>query len=97
MSILNPEITGFLADIGFLVKMLSNRWATFSPKNFENISNFEGRGQTQWLIKKNKCIGKMWEKQLKKKVRKRPASLIKLSLWDRVLFLLVQINHPVSP
>ena len=42
MSILNPEITVFLADIGYLVKLLSNHYATLSPKNLENISNFEG-------------------------------------------------------
>ena len=41
MSILNPEITAFLTDIGYLVKLLSNHEATLSPKNLENISNFE--------------------------------------------------------
>ena len=42
MSILNPEITVFHADIGYLVKRLSNLEATLSPKSLENISNFEG-------------------------------------------------------
>ena len=44
MSILNPEITMFLADIGYLVKLLSNDEATLTPKNLENINNFEGWG-----------------------------------------------------
>ena len=34
------------------------------------------------LINKNKCIAKMWEKHLKKKVVKGPASLLKNSLCD---------------
>ena len=33
MSILNPEITVFLADTGYLVKLLSNHQATLIPKN----------------------------------------------------------------
>ena len=41
MLILNPEIAAFLAGIGYLVKILSNRYAILSPKNLENISNFE--------------------------------------------------------
>ena len=36
----------FLADIRYLVKLLSNHYATLSPLNFENISNFEGRSLT---------------------------------------------------
>ena len=32
----------FLPDIGYLVKILSNHWATLSPEKLENISNFEG-------------------------------------------------------
>ena len=36
----------------------------------------------------------MWENHLKKKVRKRRASLLKISLWDSSQFLLVQINPP---
>ena len=46
MLILNLEITAFLADIGYLVKLQSNRYATLSPKNLENISNFESWGLT---------------------------------------------------
>ena len=65
--------------------------SNFGPKNLENISNFE------LLINKNKCIEKLWEKHLKKKVRKGTASLLKTSLWDSSQFLLVQINHLVSP
>ena len=42
MLILNPEITVFLADIVYLVKLLNNHYATLSPKKLENISNFEG-------------------------------------------------------
>ena len=41
MSVVNPEITAFLPEIGYLVKLLSNYEATMSPKNLENISNFE--------------------------------------------------------
>ena len=41
MSILNSEITVFLADIGYLVKLLSNHEATLSLKNPENINNFD--------------------------------------------------------
>ena len=40
------KIIVFLADIGYLVKLLSNHYATLSPLNFENISNFEGRSLT---------------------------------------------------
>ena len=35
MSILNPEIIVFLADIDYLVKLLSNHSVTLSQKNFE--------------------------------------------------------------
>ena len=45
MSILNPETTVFLKDIGYLVKLLRNHEATLSP-NIENISNFKGWGLT---------------------------------------------------
>ena len=41
MSILDSEITVFFADRGYLVKILSNHYATLSPKNLESISNFE--------------------------------------------------------
>ena len=41
MLILNPEIIAFLADIGYLVKILNNRYGTFRLKNLENITNFE--------------------------------------------------------
>ena len=41
MLILNPEITAFLAHIGYLLKILSNRSATLRLKNLENINNFE--------------------------------------------------------
>ena len=33
------------------------------------------------FINKNKCIAKIREKDLKKKVKKSPASLLKISLW----------------
>ena len=46
MSILNPENTVFLTDIDYLIKLLSNYEATLSPRNLENISNFEGWGLT---------------------------------------------------
>ena len=40
----------------------------------------------------------MWEKHFKKKVRKVPASLLYLKAHSgTVLFLLVKINHLVSP
>ena len=42
MLILNPEITVFPAAIGYLVKLLSNYYATLSPKNLENIIILEG-------------------------------------------------------
>ena len=35
-------ITVFFGDIGFLVELLSKHYATLSPKNLENISNFKG-------------------------------------------------------
>ena len=43
-------------------------------------------------------ILKMWEKHLKKKkiLRKGPAFLLKISLWDSFQIHLVQINHQVS-
>ena len=96
MSILNPEITAFLADIDYLVKVLNHK-TSLKPKKLENISKSEGWGLTLVAYKKNKCIAKMWKKHLKKKVRKGPASLLKTSLWDGSQFLLVQINHLVSP
>ena len=46
MSILNPQITVFLADIGYLVKLLSNHLPTLNPKNLENISIFQSWGLT---------------------------------------------------
>ena len=36
------KIVVLLPDIGYLVKPLTNKQATLSPKNLENISNFEG-------------------------------------------------------
>ena len=54
MSSLNSEITVFLADIGYLVKLLSNHLATLSLKNLENISNFEGWCLTQVAYKEYK-------------------------------------------
>ena len=39
----------------------------------------------------------MLEIHLKKKARKGPASLLKIPPWDSIQFLLVQINHLVSP
>ena len=41
MSILNLEVTVFLAEIGYLVKLLSNHYAIIIPKNLENMRNFE--------------------------------------------------------
>ena len=41
MLILSPEIIAFLADVGYLVRILSNREATLRLKNLENINNFE--------------------------------------------------------
>ena len=41
MSILNPEISVFLADIVYMVKLLSKHKATLSSKNPVNIRNFE--------------------------------------------------------
>ena len=34
----------FLADIGYLVKQLSNHYTTLCPKNLEKLSNFEDWG-----------------------------------------------------
>ena len=45
------KTTVFLADIGYLVKLISN----FEPKNLENSSNFEGWGLTLVAYEKNKC------------------------------------------
>ena len=36
------KIIVFLADIGYLVKLLSIHEATLSPENLENITNFDG-------------------------------------------------------
>ena len=41
MLILNPEITAFLADIGYLVKILNICEATLRLKDLENINKFE--------------------------------------------------------
>ena len=40
------QIIVFVADIGDLVKALSNHEATLSPENLENIRNFQGWGLT---------------------------------------------------
>ena len=50
-------------------------------KALQNISNFKSWGLTVAVYKKNKCIAKIWEKHLKKKAKKNPASLLKISLW----------------
>ena len=42
----------FLADIGYLIKLLSNHPATLSPENPQKISNFEGCGLTLVVYKK---------------------------------------------
>ena len=41
------------------------------------------------------AIWKMWEKHSKKKeiLKKEPASLLEISLWDSFQFLFVPINH----
>ena len=41
MSILDPEITAFFADIGYLVKILRKHEASLRPKNLKTIRNFE--------------------------------------------------------
>ena len=48
-----PETIVFLADIGYLIKLLSNHKANLSPKNVENISNFEAWGLTLVAYKKS--------------------------------------------
>ena len=50
--IFNSENIVFLADIGYLVKLLSNHPANLSPENLENISNFEGCGLILVVYKK---------------------------------------------
>ena len=40
------KFTGIHLKFVYLVKLLGNRYATSSPKNFENANNFEGRGLT---------------------------------------------------
>ena len=59
-SILNSEIISFLADIGYLVKLLDNHWATLSTKNVENISKFEGWGLTLVAYKKERKLQNKW-------------------------------------
>ena len=48
----------FHADIGYLVKVLSSHEATLSPKNLENIGNFEAWGLT--LISYEKKLILVW-------------------------------------
>ena len=45
------------------------------------------------------AIAKMWEKHVKEKeiLWKGPTCLLKNSLWEGFQFLLVEINHLVSP
>ena len=51
-----------LADIGYLVKLLSNHYVTLSFENLENISNFEA---CPWLlIKKCKYDVCAWQSQM---------------------------------
>ena len=50
---LDLKITVFLADIGHLVKLLRNHWATVSPENLGNISNIECWGLTLVAYKKS--------------------------------------------
>ena len=42
MSILNHEITVFLADIGYLSNYYATIKQVWAKKNLENISTFEG-------------------------------------------------------
>ena len=46
------KIIVFLADIGYLVKLLSNHPATLSLENLENVINFKGCGLTLVVYKK---------------------------------------------
>ena len=47
------QIIPYLANIGYLVKPLSNHLGTVSLKNLENISNFQGWGLIFVAYKKN--------------------------------------------
>ena len=46
------KIIVFLTDIGYLIKLLSNREANLSPEDLGNISNFEGWGLSLVAYKK---------------------------------------------
>ena len=49
------KITVFLADIGYLVKLLSNHWKILIPEILENIGNFESWGHLTQAALKYKC------------------------------------------
>ena len=46
------KITGTQLTFVYLVKLLSNHWATLSPENYENISNFKDWGLTLVVYKR---------------------------------------------
>ena len=55
------KIIIFLADIGYLVQLLSNHWANLSPKNLEDISNIDGWVLTLVTYKKESVIKGKWK------------------------------------
>ena len=54
---------------------------SFPGRFSSTFQDFPGFSRTSGHPDKNKCIAKMWGKYLKKKVRKRPVSLLKISRW----------------
>ena len=60
----------------------------YTLKNSSTLAKLLMEKPANWF-----AIAKMWEKHLEKKkiLIKRPASLLKISLWDDFPFLLVQI------
>ena len=69
--------------------------SNFKPKKYWKYKQLWGL-RPDLLINKNKCIAKLWEKQLKKKLRNKSASLLKISLWNSYQLLRLQINHLIS-
>ena len=91
--ITNWGITNIFKWIMFILTSLYLK-NIFTLKKILHISYATGGESRYWF-----ATAKIWEKHLNQKeiLRKIHAPLTKISFWDSFQFLLVQINHLVSP
>ena len=90
------KIILFFAEIGHLVKLLSNHKATFSPENLENISNFEGWGLTLAAYKKS-ILNEIQHSKIDKKPWRGDCSSLLMIVFQftRVWFVLKNLRKLV--